>query len=77
MKSNKAGQQWWRAGGAVWVMVCTWGLAACSGTPPKPSSPLIAPDEVRSHADRAFDRLKQEERERAGQETPHPLVPSR
>ncbi|MCP9463674.1 MAG: hypothetical protein NNA25_02630 [Nitrospira sp.] len=76
MKSNKAGQQRWRAAGVVWVIVCAWGLTACSGTQSTPASPMVTPDEVRSHADRAFDRLKQEEQKRAGHEAPSLSGPS-
>ncbi len=41
-------------------------VAACAGDQPKPL-PQPTPDQVRSHADRAFDKLKQEEQERAAQ----------
>lgn len=41
------------------------GLAACSGQQPKSSAPAVTPDHVRSHADKAFDKLKQEEQQRA------------
>jgi len=41
-------------------------VAACSSEQPKP---MVQPtsDQVRGHADRAFDKLKQEEQERAAQ----------
>lgn len=45
-------------------------IAACSSNEPKPL-PQPTPDQVRGHADRAFDKLKQEEQERAAQ----PQVP--
>ena len=41
-------------------------VVACASDAPKgPSSPTA--DQVRSHADRAFEKLKQEEQERAAQ----------
>lgn len=39
---------------------------ACASDQPKPL-PQPTPDQVRSHADRAFDKLKQEEQERPPQ----------
>ena len=41
-------------------------MAGCSSEQPKP---LVqpTPDQVRGHADRTFDKLKQEEQERAAQ----------
>jgi len=39
---------------------------ACSSDQPKPMA-QPTPDQVRGHADRGFDKLKQEERERAAQ----------
>ena len=45
-------------------------VGACASDVPKgPPSPTT--DQVRSHADRAFEKLKQEEQERAAQ----PVVP--
>jgi len=41
-------------------------IVACSSNEPKPL-PQPTPDQVRGHADRAFDKLKQEEQERAAQ----------
>lgn len=41
-------------------------VAACSSEQPKPMA-QPTPDQVRSHADKAFDKLKQEEQERAAQ----------
>ena len=43
-------------------------LTACASDQPKPL-PQPTPDQVRSHADRAFEKLKQEEQERAAQPT--------
>ena len=45
-------------------------MAACSSDQPKPTA-QPTPEQVRSHADKAFDKLKQEEQERAAQ----PQVP--
>jgi hypothetical protein len=41
-------------------------ITACANDKPKPVPPPT-PDQVRGHADRAFDKLKQEEQERAVQ----------
>lgn len=41
-------------------------ITACAGDQPKPL-PQPTPDQVRGHADRAFEKLKQEEQERAAQ----------
>jgi hypothetical protein len=41
------------------------GLGACAGQPPTPPAPTVTPDQVRTHADKAFDKLKQEEQQRA------------
>lgn len=45
-------------------------ITACASDQPKPL-PQPTPDQVRGHADRAFDKLKQEEQERAA----HPPAP--
>jgi hypothetical protein len=45
-------------------------VGACASDGPK-GPPQPTPDQVRSHADRAFEKLKQEEQERA----PQPPVP--
>jgi outer membrane biogenesis lipoprotein LolB len=41
-------------------------ITACASDQPKPL-PQPTPDQVRSHADRAFEKLKQEEQENAAQ----------
>jgi hypothetical protein len=41
-------------------------ITACANDQPKPL-PQPTPNQVRSHADRAFEKLKQEEQERAAQ----------
>lgn len=49
------------------VCLCILSLiTACAGDQPKPL-PQPTPDQVRGHADRAFEKLKQEEQERAAQ----------
>ncbi len=52
---------------AVAVGLCVLSLiTACASDQPKPL-PQPTPDQVRGHADRTFDKLKQEEQERAVQ----------
>lgn len=43
-------------------------LSGCASDPPKPA-PTVTPDQVRTHADKAFEKLKQEEQNRAGDPT--------
>ena len=53
------------AGGmAIGMLFMT--LAACSSSQTKPMT-QPTPDQVRGHADHSFDKLKQEERDRAAQ----------
>ena len=40
------------------------GMGGCAGEAPKPASTVTA-DQVRSNADKAFEKLKQEEKNRA------------
>ncbi len=40
------------------------GLSGCAGESAKPA-PTISPDHVQGHADKAFEKLKQEEKNRA------------
>jgi len=47
-------------------------ITACASDQPKPL-PQPTPDQVRSHADRAFEKLKQEEQE--GERAAQPSVP--
>lgn len=56
--------------GGLIVFVLLLTLSGCSSDPPKPPA-QPTPDQVRGHGDRTFDKLKQEERERAAQ----PSVP--
>lgn len=53
-------------GAGLMSLVLVLVVGACASEAPKgPSDPTA--DQVRSHADRAFEKLKQEERERAAQ----------
>lgn len=61
------------AGGMVGLLVLSSGLVGCAGEQPKPSPPAVTPDQVRGHADKAFENLKQEERNRSI----NPTEPSR
>jgi len=59
--------------GGVAIIVGLFALSlitACASDQPKPL-PQPTPDQVRSHADRAFEKLKQEEQESA----PQPPMP--
>lgn len=44
-------------------------VTACAGEKPKPMA-QPTPDQVRGHADKTFDKLKQEEQDRASQSMP-------
>lgn len=50
--------------GAVWL-----GFGGCASEPPKPA-PAVTPEQVRTHADKAFEKLKQEEQTRSGESPP-------
>ncbi len=53
------------------VFVLGLSLAGCANDPPKPA-PTVTPDQVRSHAEQSFEKLKQEERARENDSTrPH------
>ena len=56
--------------GGLIVSALLLALSGCSSDQPKPP-PQPTPDQVRGHGDRTFDKLKQEEQERAAQ----PSVP--
>lgn len=59
--------RWQRAAGAGLMSLVMFSvLGACASDAPKSPPPPTA-DQVRSHADRAFEKLKQEEQERAAQ----------
>lgn len=45
------------------------GLGACAGQQSTPPAPTVTSDQVRTHADKAFDKLKQEEQQRGGNPT--------
>ncbi len=57
-----------RAGGR-WCMVVAMGIGVaiatgCATESPKPA-PVMTPEQVKSNADKSFERLKQEEKNRA------------
>ena len=60
-------KKWQRATvtGLISLVVCSV-VGACASDAPKSPPPPTA-DQVRSHADRAFEKLKQEEQESAPQ----------
>jgi hypothetical protein len=45
------------------------GAGGCASEPPKPA-PTVTPDQVRSHADKTFEKLKQEEQNRPADSAP-------
>lgn len=64
---NHRGSCMQQSGIIVAAGLCVFSLiTACASDQPKPL-PQPTPDQVRSHADRAFEKLKQEEQERAAQ----------
>ena len=67
MWRSKLAIRWARStvsGTAAGILFVT--IAACSSDQTKPMA-QPTPDQVRSHADRGFDKLKQEEQDRAAQ----------
>jgi hypothetical protein len=58
-----------RITGYVMAGILLMTMTACSSEQPKPQA-QPTPDQVRGHADRSFDKLKQEEQERATQPPP-------
>lgn len=67
MGCSEPGMNWTRSivkGMAAGILFVT--MTACSSDQTKPMA-QPTPDQVRSHADRGFDKLKQEEQERAAQ----------
>ncbi len=47
---------------SVWTL-CLIGMSGCASEPPKPAV-AVRPDQVRGHADKTFEKLKQEEQGR-------------
>ena len=45
-------------------LLLVW-FSGCAGEQPKSSGATVTPEQVRSHADKAFDKLKQEEQHRS------------
>jgi ABC-type transporter MlaC component len=61
------GKRWQRATVVSLVSLVMFSVVgACASDAPK-GSPSPTADQVRGHADRAFEKLKQEEQERAAQ----------
>jgi hypothetical protein len=54
----------WKCAVVGCLALILFSLEGCSSEPPKPA-PTVTPDQVRSHSDKAFDKLKQEEQNRA------------
>jgi hypothetical protein len=52
--------------GSMMAVLLLGTMTACSSNQPKPMA-QPSPDQVRSHADHAFDKLKEEEKERPAQ----------
>lgn len=52
----------------LWGSVC-FGFIGCASEPPTPT-PTVTPEQVRTHADKAFEKLKQEEQSREGASLP-------
>ena len=52
--------------GCAMTVMLALTMTACSSDQPKPLA-QPTPDQVRGHADRAFEKLKQEEQERTAQ----------
>jgi hypothetical protein len=59
-------QKGMQAAAAVALGVGMLMLSGCSGNEPKPMA-QPTPDQVRGHADRGFDNLKKEEKERGAE----------
>ena len=70
-------ETWWQVSRARWLMVGSMGLllvwlSGCASEQPKSSGATVTPEQVRSHTDKAFDKLKQEEQHRAVSPTTAP-----
>lgn len=67
MGDYKRNTRIWRSGVVALLMTGLFAtVAACSSDQPKPLA-QPTPDQVRSHSDRTFDKLKQEEKEQTVQ----------
>jgi len=63
MRSERGARAVESCGGLVGIAICLT-VGGCAGEPPKPA-PTVTPEQVRTHADKAFEKLKQEEQNRA------------
>ncbi len=63
--TSGTGRRWSKVHGmtAGLVGLLLAGIGGCASDPPKPA-PAINSDQVRSHADKSFEKLKQEEQTR-------------
>lgn len=52
----------------VGVVMVLWAFGGCAAETPK-MPPPITPDQVRDHSEKAFDKLKQEEKSRGSGST--------
>lgn len=66
VRSEELTNRTWRIVGSLVIGIVFVTMSACSSDQPKPMA-QPTPDQVRGHADRGFDKLKQEEREKAAQ----------
>ncbi len=66
MPRNQTGRKE-RAGGLMIGLLgmSLLGLAGCANKQPSAPAPTVSTEQVRGHADKAFENLKQEERDRA------------
>ena len=61
MNRTRSELQLWLLGLSGVVLL---GVGGCASEPQKPAT-TVTPEQVRSHADKAFDKLKQEEQHRS------------
>ena len=65
MARKKTG--WGERGGSLLVVLSGLvlvSLVGCASKQPSSPAPTVTPEQVRGHSDKAFDKLKQEERDR-------------
>jgi hypothetical protein len=63
--TSGTGRRWSKVHGMTtgWLGLLLAVIGGCAGDPPKPA-PAVSSDQVRSHADKSFEKLEQEERTR-------------